>query len=609
MFFNTLVFYLTYLVGVTASIMSYNIIFNDSSQQDPVETFETIPESFSNIDSFSDFSTKVGSVFSVYGTIILYIISSLSNVSYLLIKKCTSKKKYVFNIHTKKWGYTTAMDRHEQFFEEDLKHKHISTNNIELTELKMNPLSIKLQSFKNKFQNRVSVFYFVGSNQMGQFDNLISNILEVKNNSSIEILPNIIVYNEHISHLDTEAEIYKLTSFSSTVYIAKKDYKGIPIHYTNIYNPTKIKNCILSGYSRLIKLNYTIDINDLKNKLMISIQENLSNYFADKLKTSKTEFVSFIYGLPLIDENTFSNAVNTCVNDGASFVTVRNMIRPNIHAINRVPTTIELSENSLNIPWYKRLFYSMESIEYDTNYMGKQGSELVRGFMFHLPPYTIWRLYDMVNLRFRDIYNNNCNIIKEEDINIPYNNQNVNFYDELDMIYQGILSGMTNTYEQHSRFYTLSSNGIIDWTKKHYACCCIWVHSLKMYLLETLNCCSNVSFSHKLMYFMSILYFEILYYVSSQALPIIGMSIYYQLFNSNISMVLVVALSYSVLPIQLSVIYLMNYFNEEIKQVKTYHQEQTKISNFLYTLFYPFYNQIQFLVIIAGHIRMILNYK
>lgn len=602
MFFNTVLFYITYLVGITASIMSYNIVFNDSSE-DPVETFEKIPEEFSNIHSLSDFSQKVGSVFSVYGTVILFTFSSLVNITYLLVKKCTSKKKYVFNIHTKKWEYTTAMDRHDDFFEEDLNHSRITVNNLELKEIKMNPLTPKLPSLKSKLQNRISVFYFVSRDNMGQFDNLITNIIEVKTNSSIEIIPRVIVYNESLLELDSEATFYSLIPMFKNVYIAKKDYRGIDVYYTNIYNPTKIKNCILSAYSKLIKFPNTIN-----NNLLVSIQENLCNYFVEELKNSKTEFISFLYGLPLVDENTFSSAVNGCVNDGASFVVTRNMIRPNIHAINKVPTTVELSENSLKIPWYKRLFYSMESIEYDTNYMGNQGSELIRGFMFQLPPYSIWRLYDMLEFKFRDIHNNNCNIISEQDINIVYKNSNIHFYDELDMIYQGILSGMKNSYVQNSRFYTLSSRGIVDWIKKHYACCCIWVQSLKMYLLQALNCCSKVSFSHKLMYIMSILYYEILYYVSSQALPIIGMSIYYQLFNSNLSMMFVVALSYSVLPIQLAVIYMINFLDEEIKQVKSYHQKQSVLGNILYTVLFPFYNQIQFLVIIWGHIRMILNY-
>jgi hypothetical protein len=598
-------FYITYLMGITASIMSYNIVFNDSSQ-DPVETFETIPEQFSEIHSLSDFSQKVGSVFSVYGTIILFTFSSFVNITYLLVKKCTSKKKYVFNIHTKKWEYTTAMDRHDDFFEEDLNHAHITVNNLELKEIKLNPLTPKLPSLKSKLQNRISTFYFVSRENIGQFDNLITNLLEAKSNSSIEIIPRVILYNEPLLHLDPEATFYSLVPMYKNVYVAKKDYRGIDVYYTNIYNPTKIKNCILSAYSKLIK--FPTKINNGNNNLLVSIQENLCNYFVEEFKTSKTEFISFLYGLPLVDENTFSSAVNACVNDGASFVATRNMIRPNIHAINKVPTTAELSENSLNIPWYKRIFYSMESIEYDTNYMGNQGSEMIRGFMFQLPPYTVWRLYDMLEFKFRDIHNNNCNIITEEDINIPYKNQHINFYDELDMIYQGILSGMKNSYSQSSRFYTLSSNSIVEWIKKHYGCCCIWVQSLKMYLLQALNCCSKVSFSHKLMYIMSILYFEILYYVSSQALPIIGMSIYYQVFNSNLSMLLIVILSYSVLPIQLGVIYLINYLDEEIKQVKSYHQKQSILGNVLYTVLFPFYNQIQFLVIIWGHIRMILNY-
>jgi hypothetical protein len=615
MFLNTVFFYITYLVGITASIMSYNIVFNDSSE-DPVETFETIPEQFSDIHSLSDFSKKVGSVFSVYGTVILFTFSSLLNITYLLVKKFTSKKKYVFNVHTKKWEYTTAMDRHDHFFEEDLNHSRVAINNLELKEIKLNPLTPKLPSLKSKLKNRISVFYFVSRDNMSQFDNLITNLNEIKINSSIEILPRVIVYNEPVIHLDSEATFYSLVPFYKNVYIAKKDYRDIDVYYTNIYNPTKIKNCILSAYSKLIKFPNIINNNNSNNNsnnnnsnnLLVSIHENLSNYFVEELKTSKTEFISFIHGLPLVDENTFSNAVNTCVNDGVSFVATRNMIRPNIHAINKVPTTSELSENSLNIPWYKRLFYSMESIEYDVNYIGNQGTELIRGFMFQLPPYTVWRLYDMLEFKFRDIHNNNCNIINEEDINFVYKNINVIFYDELDMIYQGILSGMKNSYEQQSRFYTLSSRGIVDWIKKHYACCCIWVQSLKMYLLEALNCCSKVSLSHRIMYFMSILYFEILYYISSQALPIIGMSIYYQLFNSNLSMVFVVALSYSVLPIQLSVIYLINSLDDEIKQVKSYHQKQSILGNMLYTVLFPFYNQIQFLVIIWGHIRMILNY-
>lgn len=598
MFVNTSLFYIIYLLGITTSILSYNIVFSD--YDDPIQTINTIPEAFANIGDISKFSTYVLSIFAVYGAIIIFTITTILNILSMVIEKCTTKKKYVFNMSTKRWEYTTAPDKNHYYFEEDLVHSNINIRPVEFKELKHSSLTPRVESFNTSLHNKITVFYFIPNHLIGQFDNLIININEVKSLSTIQINPFVIIYNTHKT--SEQNQVHYLSTLSEKVYIIKSEYKGVDVFYTNIYNPTKIKNCILSAYSKLIKNpEYNANI------LLASINENLSNYFFTQLYNSKTEFISFIYGMPFVDENTFSNAINTCVNEGASFIVSRNVIRPTIPSILKTPTTQELSKKNY-VPWYKRLFYGMESIEYDINYVGTQPSELIRGFMFYLPPHTIWRLYSILDFRFKDIENNNCNVITEEDIDAEYTNRYIQFYDEMDMIYQGILSGLKCSYEKNSRFYTLSSSGLFDWMKKHYASCCIWIQIFKNYLIQTLNCCSKVSFKDRLLYILSFIYFEVFYYVSSQALPIIGLSIYYQLFNSNMNMLLIILVSYTTLPIQLFAIYMFNRFDIEIKHVITYHSEKSILNYLSYVFLFPFYNQFQFMIIVFSHIRMITNY-
>jgi hypothetical protein len=596
---NTSLFYIIYLVGITSSILSYNIVFD--KQDDPIKTFYTIPEAFSNIGDISTFSTYLFSILAVYGTIIAFLISSFLSISIILINRFMSKKKYIFNINTKRWEYTNEIKDDSRFFQENLSHSNIEIiRPVEFKEVKLTPLTSNVKSFREQLTNKISVFYFVSNKSMNNFDNLIINIKENLELSSVEIIPYVVIYNDYYNILKSEDTV-KLSQ-SDKIYIAKQDYKGIKVFHTNIYNPTKIKNCILTAYQKVVK-----NPEHTYNVRLASVNENLSNYFFSEFLYAKTEFITFLYDLPLIDHTTFSNAINTCVSDGCSFVVARNIIRPSIPSIVKIPTTEDLSKTSY-VPWYKRLFYNMESIEYDVNYLGHSPSELIRGFLFYLPPYTIWRLYDLLDLRFKDIESNNCNIITENDVNSEYKNRYVNFYDELDMIYQGILAGMKSSYDQNSRFYTISSQGLKDWIIKHYACCCIWIHIFKSYFISIINCCSKVSLKDKILYILSFIYFEILYYISSQALPIIGLSIYYQLFNSNINMLLLIILSYSTLPIQLLVLYFMNMVDPELKRVKSYHSNKSIFSYILYSMLFPFYNQLQFLIIVASHVRMVINY-
>ena len=603
MFINTTLFYIIYIIGITISILTYNIVLQ--KYQDPAVSMDNIQEiiDYFHSERYTDMVLYITSILIVYGAIVAYLINAFITISYMVYKHCTKKRKHVFNQITNKWDYISEkIDTTSEYIDNSLEYKEIRLQTP--TYKSPSHSSLKVSQFieaKVDYKPNISVFYLIHSSNSGKTSNIITNIQHYTQTNQIVVKPHIILYDYQLSDLPHDNS--NIQHFNR-IFLSKSDYDTCSIFYTNINNPTKIKNIILTAYDKLVIASNNEQLQDIQyNKNSF---QNCSRYFTQYLKTSITEYITFINDESYLDIQSLKNGINACVDK--SFVVGRRIIRPKLNPIMKTPDTEELSKNRFQ-SWYSKLICRMESIEYDINYCGDNGSELIRGFLFYDPSSIIWRLNSLISFRHNDIYLSRRDIINNDEV-IPVKTNNNSYvylskFDELDMLYQCVISGLKYTYCENLRFYTESSMGVGDWIIHRYSSCCLWIQAIKCHFFQVVNCCSKLSFVDRLLYIISFIYGEILYYVSSQALPLVGLSIYLQIFQSSMNMILLVVISYSTIPLQLIILYMFNKLDEELRHVKSYHYERTAVDYIMYVLLFPFYNQIQFFVIIFAHLRMV----